>query len=74
MSKGDYVKRFFEGVLCGLGGVSPGLSGSVLLIIFGLYNKTIEAIATIFKKPKENIKFLLPLGAGILVGVKLLVI
>lgn len=71
MSKGDYVKRFFEGVLCGLGGVSPGLSGSVLLIIFGLYNKTIEAIATIFKKPKENIKFLLPLGAGILVGVKL---
>lgn len=65
------MDRFFKGILCGLGGVSPGLSGSVMLIIFGLYNKTIEAIGTFFKKPKENFLFLLPLFLGIGIGVLL---
>ena len=31
--------RFFKGIVVGIGGVAPGLSGSVLLIIFGLYQK-----------------------------------
>ena len=38
------MKRFLEGIIVGLGGVAPGLSGSVLLIIFGLYQKTLEAL------------------------------
>lgn len=62
---------FFKGIICGLGGVSPGLSGSVMLIIFGLYNKTIESIGTFFKNIKENFIFLLPLFMGIGVGVLL---
>ena len=33
------MDRFFKGIIVGLGGVAPGLSGSVLLIIFGLYRK-----------------------------------
>jgi len=36
--------RFFKGIIVGLGGIAPGLSGSVLLVIFGLYEKAIEAI------------------------------
>ena len=31
------MKNFLKGIIVGIGGVSPGLSGSVLLIIFGLY-------------------------------------
>ena len=63
------MKNFFKGMVVGVGGVSPGLSGSVLLVIFGLYQKTVDAISTIFKKFKENLLFLIPLFLGAVVGV-----
>lgn len=34
---------FLKGLIVGIGGIAPGLSGSVLLVIFGLYQKTINA-------------------------------
>ena len=43
-------------IIVGIGGIAPGLSGSVLLVIFGLYQKTINAIGTLFKNFKKNIK------------------
>ena len=52
---------FLKGLIVGIGGIAPGLSGSVLLVIFGLYQKTINAIATLFKDFKKNILFLIPL-------------
>ncbi len=59
------MKNFFKGIVVGLGGVAPGLSGSVLLVIFSLYQKTITAISatikdffnlilSIFKKEKNS--------------------
>ncbi len=65
------MERFLKGIIVGLGGVAPGLSGSVLLIIFGLYRKTLEALGTILKDFKKNIRFLLPLVAGMFLGVLL---
>ena len=64
-------KNFFKGIIVGIGGVAPGLSGSVLLVIFGLYQKTIKAIGTIFKDFKKNVCFLIPLFLGFGVGVLL---
>lgn len=46
-----------------------GLSGSVLLVILGLYQKTINALGTLFKDFKKNIGFLLPLFLGFGIGV-----
>ena len=65
------MKNFFKGIVVGLGGVAPGLSGSVLMVIFGLYQKTIECVSSIFnfKKLKENLAFLIPLGLGMVGGV-----
>ncbi len=63
------MKNFLKGILVGLGAIAPGLSGSVLLVIFGLYQRTITAISTIFKDFKNSIKFLLPLVAGIGIGI-----
>ncbi len=63
------MKNFFKGILVGIGGIAPGLSGSVLLVILGLYQKTINAIGTLFKDFKKNILFLIPLFAGFGVGV-----
>ncbi len=65
------MKNFFKGIVIGLGGVAPGLSGSVLMVMFGLYQKTIAAISSIFnfKKLKDNLKFLIPLGIGMGIGI-----
>ena len=63
------MKNFFKGIIAGIGGVAPGLSGSVLLIVLGLYQKTITAISTLFKNFKQNLKFLVPLFLGVGVGV-----
>ena len=63
--------QFLKGIVVGIGGVSPGLSGSVLLIIFGLYRQTLEYLGTIMKDFKRKIRFLLPLLVGMGVGVLL---
>ena len=65
------MQNFFKGIIAGIGGIAPGLSGSVLLVILGLYQKTVSAIGTLFKNFKENVKFLFPLFLGFGVGVLL---
>lgn len=62
---------FLKGIIVGLGGVAPGLSGSVLLIIFGLYQKTLDALASLLRNFRKNVRFLLPLVAGMFLGVLL---
>lgn len=67
----ETVKHFLKGIIAGVGGIAPGLSGSVLLVIMGLYEKTINALGTLFKHFKKNVKFLLPVGLGMVCGVLL---
>lgn len=66
-----FLRNFFKGVVAGIGGVAPGLSGSVLLVILGAYEQTVNAIGTLFVNFKKNIKFLFPLVAGLGVGILL---
>lgn len=65
----NYVLLFLKGIIVGFGGIAPGLSGSVLLIIFGLYQQTLEYLGSIFKELKKKIKFLLPIILGMILGV-----
>ena len=65
------MDRFLKGIVVGLGGVAPGLSGSVLLIIFGLYQKTLEALGGLLTDFRKNLRFLAPLVAGMFLGVLL---
>ena len=67
----DHMINFLKGIVVGVGGVSPGLSGSVLLIIFGLYEKTLNALGSLLKDFKRNVKFLIPIVSGMLCGVLL---
>lgn len=64
----DFFKTLAKGIVVGLGAITPGLSGSVLLVIFGLYHKALESISTIFKNFKKNLLFLIPLALGIGTG------
>jgi putative membrane protein len=68
---GRYITLFSKGIVVGFGGIAPGLSGSVLLIIFGLYQKTLEALGSLFVNFKKKINFLLPLVSGMILGVLL---
>lgn len=63
--------NFLKGIIVGIGGIAPGLSGSVLLVIFGLYQRTVNAIGTLFKDLKKNLMFLVPLFLGFGVGILL---
>lgn len=65
----EVIKHFLKGIIAGIGGIAPGLSGSVLLVIMGLYERTINALGTLFKHFKRNIKFLLPVCLGMICGV-----
>ena len=65
------MNRFLKGIIVGLGGIAPGLSGSVLLIIFGLYRDTLDALGNLFRNFRKNAAFLLPLVAGMVSGVLL---
>ncbi len=67
----DIIKNLLKGVVAGIGGIAPGLSGSVLLVIMGLYEKTIHALGTLFQNFKKNVRFLLPLVIGMGCGVLL---
>ena len=43
------MKNFIKGLLGGIGNITPGLSGSAILIILGVYENCIHAISNIFK-------------------------
>ncbi len=66
--KGLVLKNLPKGIAVGVGGMAPGLSGSVLLVVFGLYRDTVDAIGHIFKNFKKNLLFLLPLALGMGIG------
>ena len=61
--------NFLKGILAGIGGIAPGLSGTVLLILMGLYRPVLDALGSLFTDFKGKIRFLLPIVTGMLVGV-----
>ena len=63
------IKRFFVGLLIGIGGILPGVSGGVMAVVFGLYRPMLAAVETFFKDIKNNALFLLPLGLGGGIGI-----
>lgn len=63
--------NFLKGIIVGMGGIAPGLSGSVLLVIFGLYERCISAVGSLFKSFKKSVLFLIPIILGFGVGILL---
>lgn len=65
----EFLKLFFIGIMLGTGLILPGISGGVLAIIFGIYDKIIYTFNHIFENFKKNLEFLIPLGLGGIVSV-----
>lgn len=70
---GGFLLRLFQGMLVGISGVLPGISGGVLCVVFGVYKPVMEVLSSPFKKIKEHWRLLLPIAVGSAVGFILLV-
>lgn len=72
------MKSFLFRILCGFClGISvfaPGISGSVMAIILGIYDRLLEIASNPFKNLKKNIKFLFPMGIGAVISFVLFVV
>lgn len=63
------IKLILEGIIVGIGKIIPGVSGSVIAVSFGLYDKLISCITNFFDDKKNNFKFLVNFGIGVLIGI-----
>lgn len=69
MQRTTLMKNFLKGFIIGIGKIIPGVSGAVLALLLGVYDKSINYINNFHKNKKESIKYLLPLGVGIILSI-----
>lgn len=65
----DYLNELFKGVVIGVANILPGISGGMLAITMGVYDKIIHAVNRLFKEPVKSIRVLFPYGVGAMVGI-----
>lgn len=58
-----------KGVIIGIGKIIPGVSGSLIAISLGVYERTIEALLNLKQDFNENVLYLGKLGLGILIAI-----
>ena len=66
------MNNFLIGLLTGIAGLLPGVSGSAILVFFGKYKEILENVYSFVKHPLKSVKYLLPFGLGIFMGMFLL--
>lgn len=65
----EWVIRLLKGILVGIGAIVPGLSGGVLMVVFGIYEPLMRFLADIRVKFIQNVRFFIPVGIGIVLGI-----
>lgn len=72
----DFFYRMFCGLFLGISVIAPGISGSIMAVMMGIYDDLINIISNPFKNFRKNFVYLLPMvigaGAGILVLIQAL--
>lgn len=58
-----------KGFLIGIGKIIPGVSGSLLAISLGVYDKAIDSLVNLFDDLKENVYYLGKLAIGIVLAI-----
>lgn len=58
-----------KGIFIGAGAILPGISSGVLCVAFGIYEKLVDSFIGFFSDVKKNLKFLLPIAIGAVIGV-----
>ena len=68
---GNWLIRLFKGVLIGIGAIMPGLSGGVLMVIFGVYDPLIYFLSHLRERFLKQLAFFIPVGIGGVLGILL---
>jgi putative membrane protein len=69
MGAAEYVKNAFIGIIMGIFMMMPGASGATISVVFGVYERLIRDVAMLKTYFIKDIKFILTIGLGGLVGV-----
>lgn len=70
-----YLINVLKGAVVGIANIIPGVSGGTMAVITGIYEKLIDIIGNILShlkswtKLKEDLKFIIPIGIGAVVGI-----
>lgn len=67
----ESIILILKGFIMGIANIIPGISGGTLAITLGIYEKLINTISHFTKNIKENIKFILLLGIGMVISIGL---
>jgi putative membrane protein len=61
---GLFFYRIFCGFFLGISVLAPGVSGSIMAVMMGIYGQLLEIMARPFKNLRRNIVFMIPMGIG----------
>ena len=71
------ISGFFYRMLCGaflgISVIAPGISGSIMAVMMGIYDELIGIISNPFKNLKKNIIYIFPMGIGAVISILLLI-
>ena len=65
----ENIILIIKGIVIALANIIPGVSGGTLMITLGVYEQIIDIISHPFKNLKNNWKFILFIGIGLVAGV-----
>ncbi|HZK21789.1 MAG TPA: DUF368 domain-containing protein [Oscillospiraceae bacterium] len=63
-SKRGFFYRMLCGAFLGISVIAPGVSGSIMAVMMGIYDELINIISNPFKNLKNNIIYAFPMGIG----------
>ena len=63
------IVLIIKGIIIALANIIPGVSGGTLMITLGVYEQIIDIISHPFKNLKNNWKFILFIGIGVVAGI-----
>ena len=68
----NFFYRMLCGAFLGISVIAPGISGSIMAVMMGIYDDLINIISNPFKGFKKNFMYLLPMGIGAVISMLLL--
>lgn len=67
-SKNSFFYRILCGAFLGISIIAPGISGSIMAVMMGIYDDLIDIISNPFKNFKRNVLYVFPMGIGALIS------
>ena len=64
----DHLRSFINGVVTGIASILPGVSGGLILVLCGSYERLIADISELRQKIRPEFFFLVAIASGLLVG------